>query len=232
MKNKPSTISSAVVRGKIVLFDIDHTIFNANLYRRNLYTNLAKGLGYDIQEFIKSAEKNYEKMRKTTYYFTPDMLLKAILHPFGKPEHFIKAETIFWEKLLYEACIYPEVKKVFSFLSENNYIIGIFSTGDLEHQKIKIESLKEYLDENHIYISPDKFKIIKDAFRVYKKHQVYLIDDYPLILEEAKKHHKNIFTIFINRKSGYDKLIIPKNFKPDATISNLSQLIDIIRTDK
>jgi len=215
----------------IVLFDIDHTIFNASLYRKNLYINLAKGLGHDVKKFSIAAKKDYEKLRKTTYFFTPDLLLKTILTHSEKSSDFKKAQSVFWDTELYESCVYADVKKAFSQLVEMGIQIGIFSTGDLAHQKIKIESLKEYLSENHVYISPDKFKIIKGTIDGYKKNLIYMVDDYPQILESAKAHNKNVFTVFIKRSESYRGLVIPDNFKPDATITNLGQLTAIIRTN-
>ena len=216
---------------KIVLFDIDHTIFDTILYRNNLYKNLAKEFNADVNEFSEIAQNEYIKLRKTTYYLDPDVFLNTILtHSEKKIDH-QKLKVIFWDKKLYEKSIYPDVKNVFSYLAKNNIQIGIFSTGESTHQKIKIESLNEYLTENHIYISKDKFKIIKKTFAKYKNHQVYLVDDYPQILESTKFHHKNIFTVFIKRQKAHSNLVIPENFKPDASITNLNQLIDIIETN-
>ncbi len=220
------------MQNKLVLFDIDHTIFNATLYRNNLYANLAKEIGSDVKKFSETATKKYEQLRKTTYFFTPDLFLKTILAQSEKATDLKKIEAVFWNKELYESCVYPDVKKVFADLVKKGIQIGIFSTGDLAHQKIKIESLKEYLSENHIYISQDKFKIIKGTLDGYKKYQIYLIDDYPQILESAKMHNKNVFTVFIKREESYRGLLIPDNFEPDATINNLDQLTDIIRTEK
>ncbi len=82
-----------------------------------------------------------------------------------------------------------------------------------------------------IYISPDKLKIVKDTFKLYKNYQTYLVDDYPQVLQNAKNHHKEIFTVFMKRQKNRPDLIIPDNFSPDATITNLKQLIDIIKTN-
>lgn len=216
---------------KIVLFDIDHTIFDTILYRNNLYNNLALKIGTDVDKFSESAKKEYEKLRKTTYYLDPVVFLKTILIHSENKTSLEKLKAVFWDKNLYESCIYPDVKKVFKYLAKNTIKIGIFSTGELEHQKIKIESLKEYLTENHIHISKDKFKIIKATFNAYKTSKTFLVDDYPQILERAKKHDKNIFTVFIKRETSHRDLIIPENFKPDAIITSLNQLIDIIKTN-
>ena len=219
------------MQNKLVLFDIDHTIFNAALYRDNLYKNLATALKYDLNHFYEVGEKAYKKIRKTKHYLSPNQLLETILPPHKTSADLEKSRQIFWEEKLYESSVYPDVKQTFKYLADKGIQIGIFSTGDLAQQTMKIQSLKEYLDENHIHIAPDKFKIIKGTLDVYKNYHIYLIDDYPQILEGAKAHNKNVFTILIKRKESASArgLIIPDNFRPDATITNLNQLTDIIR---
>ncbi len=217
---------------KIILFDIDHTIFDTILYRKNLYANLAKSLDYDIDEFSKIAIEEYALLRKKSHYLDPDPFLKNLLERSKKSVDFKKIEAAFWNKKLYESCVYPDVKNTFSYLNKIDIQIGIFSTGHLAHQNIKIESLREYLADNHIYISPNKLKIVKDTFTIYKENKTYIIDDYPEILQEVKKHHKDVFTVWIKRDNAYFDPKLPKNFKPDATITKLIQLIDIINTDK
>ncbi len=222
IKQKPNTI---------ILFDIDHTIFNTHLYRKKLYENLAKEIGADVKYFTKTARSEYKKLRKTTYYLDPDVFLKTILAHFAKSTELKKLKSVFWDSKLYESCIYKDVKETFSLINQRGLNIGIFSTGDMDHQKIKIESLKEFLSDNHIYISKDKFKIIKDTFEIYKEHHAFLVDDFPQILESAEAYNKDIFTVFIKRKKSHPDLIIPDNFKPDATITNLKQLVDIIEAN-
>lgn len=220
-------------QNKIVLFDIDHTIFNATLYRDKLYKSLARELKYGLDHFYEIGEKAYKKIRKTKHFLSPEDFLDTILPPHKTPADLERSKQIFWDEKLYESSIFPDVKKTFSYLAKANILIGIFSTGDLKHQKIKISSLKEYLAENHIYIAPDKLKIIKGTIDGYKKYKIYFVDDYPQILESAKIHNKNVFTVFIKRSESTSArgLVIPDNFQPDATITNLSQLTDIIRTN-
>lgn len=212
----------------VVLFDIDHTIFNTNIYRKNLFINLAKELGHDPNEFYEIGQNVYENIRKTTPYLTPELFLKNVFKHSKKATGLKKLNSVFWNKELYDSCVYPDVKKTFSYLFTEKVQIGIFSTGDFTHQRIKIASLMEYLTENHIYISLDKFKIIKDTLKIYKKYRTYIVDDYPQILEGVKAYNENVFTVFIKRQKNHPGLVIPDNFKPDATITTLSQLIDII----
>ncbi len=217
---------------KLALFDIDYTIFNTNLYRKKLFENLAHVLECQVDDFSEIGKNVYKKLRQTTPYLTPSLFLEAILDITNKPNKLKDAQTVFWDKGLYESCIYPDVKQTFSYLTDNNVQIGIFSTGNLEHQKIKVESLKEYLIDNHTYISLDKLEIIKNTFNASSSHQTFLIDDYPQVLENAKEHNNKVIIIYINREDGHPDTVLPNNFKPDATITNLELLIDIINSYK
>ncbi|HUQ84738.1 MAG TPA: HAD hydrolase-like protein [Candidatus Limnocylindrales bacterium] len=214
---------------KIILFDIDNTIFNTVLYREKLFNNLATQLDFDSKIFSQIAKEEYALLRKKAHYLDPDSFLNSIIARSEKATNLEELQSVFWDKKLYESCVYPDVKKTFSYLIETDIQIGIFSTGHSTHQNTKIESLKEYLSDNHIYISPNKIKIIKDTFTVYLNKKTYIIDDFPDILHEVKKHHINVFTIWIKRSNTSYNSTIPKNFKPDATITDLYQLIDIIK---
>lgn len=217
---------------KIVLFDIDHTIFDTNKYLEKLYNNLAKELGYEAAEFSLLGKNTYENIRKSVPYLSPDIFLENLLVHSKTSVDIKKLRSVFWKKEIYESSIYPDVKNIFDYLSKSNFLIGIFSTGDAKHQNIKIESLKKYLSENHIFISNDKIKIVKSTLLGFKDYSAFLIDDYPAILQEAQLHSDKIFTVLIKRENAFIRNPAPANFKPDATITNLSQLPDIIRTNK
>ncbi len=93
---------------KIVLFDIDHTIFNTISYRENLYKNLAREIGVDVDNFSKAAKIAYANLRKTTYYLDPPVFLKTILNQSKNLTNLKILESVFWDKNLYESCIYPD----------------------------------------------------------------------------------------------------------------------------
>ncbi len=214
---------------KIVLFDIDHTIFDTDKYLKILNEKLSKELGYDGDEFIEKFKQIYVKIKKDSPYVMPEDLLEEILKHKKSKTNLKKLKEIFWEKKLYESCIYPDVDKAFSYLSDNDIKIGIFSTGTTKHQRIKIQSLKEYLSEKNIFISSQKIKIVKDTLHGYKDYFTYLIDDLPVVLHEAKKIDPNTFTIFIKRREPSATVVFPKDFIPDKVIENLDELIDIIK---
>lgn len=215
---------------KLVLFDIDHTIFDTESYIENLYKKLALELGFeDVKEFNKITSNIYQNIRKRNKYLPPSIFLDNILPHAKKKTTLERLSKVFWEKKIFKASIYPDVKTAIKFLLKNKYLIGIFSTGDLEHQSVKIESLKAHLSEKHIHISKDKLKIIKTTLPAYKSYKTYLLDDLPEVLHEAKKHNEDLFTILIKRQNNTRKYLIPKNFKPNATIIDLNQFIDILK---
>ena len=217
---------------KLVLFDIDHTIFDTESYIEKLYIKLSLELGFsDREEFRKVADALYDNIRKRTKFLPPDFFLNQLLKSTRTPTTIKKLNKLFWNKEIFEASIYEDVHSTIKYLVSNNYIIGIFSTGDYDHQKIKVESLKEHLTDDHIYISEDKFKIIKKTLPTYENYKTYILDDLPEILHEAKIHNQKIFTILIKRQNNKREIFTPDNFKPDAVISNLDEFIDIIRAN-
>lgn len=218
-------------KNKVVLLDIDHTIFNTELYRKKLYENLGMALGLMNEDYFKILNDKYLETKKEFGYFKLDEFLKKI-YLLSKRDTSIKMlQSIFEDKNLIDTSLFQDVKKVLMQLKSMNIQIGIFSTGELTFQTAKIEEIKKYLKRNHIYIVSDKFKIIKATLNGYNHYKTYLVDDYPQVLESAKIHNKNVFTVFMKRKESYPFRVIPKNFKPDATITNLSQLIYIIKTN-
>jgi FMN phosphatase YigB (HAD superfamily) len=217
---------------KLVLFDIDHTLFNTELYRKQLYKNLADELKLNGKDHYEIVDTKYKEIKNKYGYFRPDEFLKSLLNISTSNTDYKTLASVFHNKDLYRGALFPEVEKVLLQLKKMSIQIGIFSTGNNSYQKIKIKEIKKYLNENHIHIVTDKFKIIKTTLDTYNEFQAYLVDDYPQILIDAKAHNNNLFTIFINRKERYPGTVIPNDFKSDATITHLSQLIGIIRNTK
>lgn len=215
---------------KIVLFDIDHTLFNTEYYLENFFHIFAQHLGInDKDKFNKLVAEARIETRKKAGFFDPLTFIEFISKHAKKPVTLKGLEKIFFENKFFNESIYGDVHEALLGLSKyKNISMGIFSKGEDKHQKQKINVVAKYFHNDHIYISTDKLGIIKKTLNKYKNQQIFIIDDLPEVLEEAKKHHKNIFTVWIKRNKDAE---IPKNFKPDITIANFNQLTDIIRSN-
>ena len=117
----------------------------------------------------------------------------------------------------------------------SNVDIGIFSTGDKEFQLQKIATLKDLFPENHTHIFVDKREGLADVFSQYKGTHLYLVDDFPAILYEAKKMDKTISTVWIKRDDQGSPQVLLEDFPqiadfiPDYTIKQLDEILTCIK---
>ena len=215
---------------KIVLFDIDYTVFNTNAFRNNLYDRLSKKLGYsDLVHFIDIAKKVGQETKDQIGYFKPQIFLKNLKEKSKKDVPMSELEDIFFDETLYIESLYEDARSVFQELVlKRNIQINIFSTGDKEFQMRKISILKEMLDEDKLHIFVDKLQRLKDVLMQYKDYHIYMIDDLPTVLKEAKHFNANITTIWINRDKKIQEKNFVKDFKVDHVIKNLEEIIPIV----
>ena len=64
----------------------------------------------------------------------------------------------------------------------------------------------------------------------YKKNKLYIVDDKLEILFTAKSLNKNIFCIWIKRRKFATQQEEIFDFRPDATITNLREVVKIINS--
>jgi len=127
--------------------------------------------------------------------------------------------------------IYEEVVKVLDALS-TFATLGIFSKGETQFQKTKLEKtgiLKHFREEN-INIFIDKDVNLIQVIEKYKDSRIFFVDDKLEILYSAKKHAKQVFTIWVKRGWYAENQKGIPGFKPDAEVENLSEVARIVRS--
>lgn len=128
--------------------------------------------------------------------------------------------------------VYDEVLLVLDKLSKIADL-GIFSKGEVEFQNTKLKKtyIKKFFQNHHIHIFEDKDVNIKNVLDKYRNHTLFLVDDKLLTLYAAKLYNFSVFTIWV-RRGPFAKDQRPiKNFSPNATIYNLSDLNKIIESN-
>lgn len=127
----------------------------------------------------------------------------------------------------YEA--YEEVMDVLSKLS-NLVSLGIFSKGETNFQKTKLEKTKmnKFFKENRIHIFDDKDANLINVLKKYKGSKLFLVDDKLSVLYSAKRYMSQIITVWIKRGPYAQAQKSIKDFIPSATIDNLSDLYKIV----
>ncbi len=215
---------------KIILFDIDHTLFDTNVFRDIIYKKLSKKLKLKYNEdFLKLIKKSEKITINKKKYFDPDFFMKTLINLTNSKLNQDHLKPEFWNNSNFEKSIYPEVISVFNEIKKNkNVLIGIFSRGETKFQKKKIEILEGNLADEHVHIFINKLDEIDKIVNKYKDYQVLIVDNLLRVLEFSKKFSKKIITVYIRRLSSWDE--VDRNiFKPDFEIKNLRELLTIIK---
>jgi len=220
---------------KIVLFDIDYTLFNAQRFRDLFFNELANRIASpQKKEVLLLLEQVYEQAKKETNFFDPKSFLRLLQKKlsFDDTELVSLEKTILKEEYL-ELSLYEETKEVIQTLAkQKDSILGIFSWGYKPVQKEKIKRIMRFFNKKHIHIFEfDKIQAVAELLKKYtNKDQIFIIDDYQEVLREAKKLNKNIVTIWIQRSETEGKRKSFSNFAPDSIIKNLSEVIPLINS--
>ena len=210
---------------KIVLFDIDYTLFNTTKFKELIAQELKK---YFPKASIELLEEVYGEVRKYGA-FNPSLFAQFFTH---KTEIQIPAEAV--EKLWFdrgtiEKSLYPEVLSTLSILqNRKDTVFGIFSSGHTDFQLRKISMVSDFFAKEHMHIAPFKEETLQDVLHEYRNASVVLVDDLITILQKAKSLKPTLFSIWIKRGKFAERAEIPSGFIPDVTVSLLSEIPDIL----
>lgn len=211
---------------KIVLLDIDDTIFNTARFRKNLNRDLYKM--FKIKESDSLIETIYEKIKKKNGYFLPKLFLEELSKKINGKHNKNLINKIIWNKNNFKANLYREVRGVVKRIS-HEAIVGIFSKGDKRFQQNKLLKIKYLFEDEHIHVVPDKSTELPKLIKKYRSMKVFLFDDFLNNLIEAKKLDKNIFTIWVRRGRFRKIQETSSEFAPDKIIRNLKNADSIIK---
>ena len=216
------------MKKKVILFDIDHTLFNGHEYRKNIYRGMAKKAHIEDEEkFIEIADEAYLEMRKVGP-FIPDIFPIMVAQKLPMPVDPKDLEEVIWLEETFRMSLFEETLDVLQVLSKRKDVtLGIFSTGSQDLQRAKIKTISEFFPKEHMHIFLRKDDEIMNIIQQYKDDQLYLIDDYMDILYNAKRLDKNVYTVWVKRGwvAMHQKPI--KGFTPDMTVTNLREILPL-----
>jgi len=202
---------------KIILFDWDDTLFSKNEYKKRLSEDIAKVCNISAEDAWKLEEEYFESLDKSGD-FRIDNFLQFISEKSKKKidlSYFVTNNSD-----IYSGAVFPEVIHVLNQL-KNDFILGIYSQGFSDLQKIKIElsGIKDYFDKKLIYINNDK---LDSKFIEKIPNGATVIDDKKVVIETLASARPDLQLLWINRKDE-EKLNTPKI----RTIKNLDELLTI-----
>lgn len=194
---------------KIVFFDIDGTLFNVKSFLALFHQKLINELGFSNSQ-ISNLKDLYEETKKEAGYFLPSLFISKISEAFSLKTD--ELTRLFNSIDLFDKSVYKDSPGIKSLAVKAN--IGIFSEGDNQFQRKKITFLGSLINEEDIYIFPDKLKMAGQVFSKYEGFEIYLIDNNIKVLREVEKINSKINLILINREEDLaenDEIISIKN---------------------
>ncbi len=205
---------------KIILFDIDSTLSDADR-RRNLVVRtiqklgkISRGNASDI--YYQVLQKYIDKVGG----LEPNSFSMGLAKTFGNKKLTKKFLQMFAD-MHHEKFIFPKTKTILKKLAEK-YILGIESTGGHDYQLEKLRSIVNFFDKNYIYILPEKKKKLIKKIEGFANN-VIIIDDRPDFVEYWLKHNLN--AIHINQGIYAQS---KGRYKIKKSINSLSELIPIL----
>ena len=218
-------------QNKIILFDIDYTIFNAKSYRDVFQEELYKelGSGFSKDAFIQLANETYIDTKNQTGHFDPELLIARLAKQINKTVDVARLTKMVIADAFVQESLYEESVEVFTKLSKDKALtLGIFSAGRIDLQRSKILAVEKFLHKEHVHIFEyKKLYALPELLKRYENDKLYIIDDIVSILYEAKKLYNGVTTIWIKRGIYTDKKVA--NFEPDFSIENLREVIPILQ---
>lgn len=202
----------------IVFFDIDGVIFDAQKFFSEFCKKFIQENSLSKNEIV-NLENLYGEVRKEKSFFDPQELLTKISSRYSVAKE--NLERLWWENDAFQKCLLVDE----NFLKETQKIavIGIFSKGEINFQKKKIEKFMNIISPTDVYIFEDKIIKIGEVLKKYNGYKIYMVDDNLKVLESFKTADNFVFTVLVKK----EKIAIIDN-RIDAVIENVLQIKSLL----
>lgn len=213
---------------KIILFDIDYTLFDVGYFDTHFYTLIAPILLLPEELLRKTSVDIIIKVIKEEGFLDIEIYLTQFLAKLHKQEHKTHLEEILFGGSFFKDGFYKEAEEALQHL-KGKAKLGIFSQGDERFQGAKVDQsgLKDFFEKDILYIKQNKLDFLPLLKEKHTKDLLYLVDDKPGVLYEFKKHIPSSCVIWIKRGVHAIKGNTIEGFVPDKTITHLSEIIPL-----
>ena len=217
---------------KVVLFDIDYTLFDTELLRKKMYEAVFNTLPSTGKRNKNIVSKIYKEVVEESGYFKPSEFIGKVVKKLGSEFYREKLRKAIWDSSNFKGNLYSETITNLEEVAKKA-TIGIFSKGYSKRwQKTKLKPFIHLLKNEHIHITINKYTTLPLLLKKYSNTQLYMVDDALPVLREAKKLNGSIIAIWVKR-GMYAKMQAPiEGFYPDAIIGDLNGLISIVESKK
>ncbi len=184
-----------MIKQKVILFDIDFTIFDTAKFRDLTESQVINLTGISAQKILQIREAYYKEI-KAPRNFHPVKYFQALKN---KVNSNVPLEKIWNLEELYEQSLFPETTAVLESL-KRKYTLGIFSEGYkfFQKKKIKPSGISQSIDKNYIFIFRSKTRL--GNLKLLPNKSI-IVDDKKEVVEKIAKDSNHI-PIWINRKNS------------------------------
>jgi hypothetical protein len=206
------------MKQKIVFFDIDGVIFDASKFFTGFCEKFIQDNNLNKDE-IGKLQNFYQEIKTEKGFFDPQAFLAKTSSQYSIAK--VDLEKLWWDEASILKCLL--IDENFLKQIQEKAVIGIFSKGEINFQKKKIEKFNGFLSPENIYIFEDKIVKINEVLAKYKDYKIYAVDDNVNVLESFKQVDANVFTILIRR----DQVEIVNN-SIDVVVENTLQVVPLL----
>ena len=157
----------------LVLFDIDGTLFDADLFGKQIRAEFMKILGATEDDLIRTIADYYAALEHYSD-FNPREITDFVSKRYEVDKALL--DEVFWgEDVIYKESLYKETLDVLKKISRGK-TLGIFSQGnqELQERKLTAAGIIKYFDENYIFVHPRK---LSDAAIEVLPRDATVVDD-------------------------------------------------------
>ncbi|HVT00706.1 MAG TPA: HAD family hydrolase [Patescibacteria group bacterium] len=179
---------------KLLLLDIDGTLFNPEQFGRLIRHEFVRILGVSEEEIVR-ANADYYATLPTTTDFNPRDIAQHIANAFSVDQ--AELDKVFWEnEQIYKESLFPEVLDTLKKLSKT-HTLGIFSQGNEELQTRKLNAcdIAQFFDRNYLYIH--KRKLEEEVLNQIPEAAIIVDDNHDWVKEINAKRG----AIWLNRRT-------------------------------
>ncbi|MFZ5425087.1 MAG: HAD family hydrolase [Patescibacteria group bacterium] len=204
----------------LFLVDFDNTLINNDELKEKLFDSIKTVLGEEEALKFWNHHSGFENHQMYVDY---PIIVREYCSVEYPDSYNLKVTSIF-DNMDISACVNRNAKETLKYLSSLGVVL-IFTGGDVEFQKKKVEksSLDKFVDGVRVF--PFKMEHFVNTINEYPNKQVIYIDDNPYNLDMAKKTITGITTIWVMQ--GHYCRENPNYANSDLCIPNIGKLLEI-----
>ncbi|MEK6951379.1 MAG: hypothetical protein AABX29_00020, partial [Nanoarchaeota archaeon] len=141
------------MKSKILLLDIDYTIYDVAKAKEMFKKTLSKKLNIKENYLTDIINGSYKDLKDKMGFYDPSTYADILAKKLQSSKN--KILEVSWDEENFKKCIYIDTDIFFKNINRKIDIL-IFSTGDERFQTKKLRTVKKYIIKENIYIYKNK----------------------------------------------------------------------------